>query len=449
MPHQMVRKANSLIEATYKLSAIEQKIVLYLISTISSSDDDFKPYQFKIKSFFEFIGQSETNYTWLEENLLSLKNRNLRIVYANEDGKKVVLNVNWLSSSKYVEGSGCVELRFDPNMRPFLLQLKNRFTNYHLSNVVQLKSQFSIRIYELLKQYEKIGKRAFGLYDLRSILGIDENQYYQYTDFRRRVILAAQIELEEKTDICFTFKETRASKKVDVITFFIRANALKPQLVFDDAEIVMTESGNESELASLVDLLPGEYKGRKSIRKILEEAITKHGFEYVMRNIIYTNEKSNAVKPGLNENHSNYRAYLNKALNNDYGLAYIEDQQAKKEVKQLKQQTFVEAEKQKQREINQIDQERENREKARIFIASYAPESLQTFEEEAKKRMPKDSLSRYLRKDPIGRFEFKRRLEDVVMEHTGISKPKTETASESSENKPADLEKEATAENIR
>ena len=55
MPYQMVRKANSLIEATYKLSAIEQKIVLYLVSTITLSDEDFKPYQFKIKKFFERI----------------------------------------------------------------------------------------------------------------------------------------------------------------------------------------------------------------------------------------------------------------------------------------------------------------------------------------------------------------------------------------------------------
>ena len=437
MTHQIVRKANSLIEATYKLSAIEQKIVLYLVSTISPSDEDFKPYQFKIKNFFEFIGYSDTNYTWLEENLLSLKNRNLRIVYENESGKKVILNVNWLSSSKYVEGSGCVELRFDPNMRPFLLQLRNRFTNYHLSNVVQLKSQFSIRLYELLKQYEKIGKRAFGLYDLRSTLGIDEDQYQQYTDFRKRVILAAQSELQEKTDICFTFKETRVSRKVDVITFFIKSNVLKP-IPFDEAEIIIPENDMEAELNSLLDLLPATYKTRKSVKKVLEDSLIKNGFEYVMRNVVYTNEKSSTIQ--------NYRAYLVKALNNDYGLAYMEDIQVKNEAEQAKQKTFAEAEKQKQREKNQIDQERENREKARVFIASYAPETLETYAEEARKRLSPDSLARYHRKDVIGLFEFKRRLEDVVMEHTGLRKPQPETASEFSETTPAGREMEAAAE---
>ncbi len=141
-----------------------------------------------------------------------------------------------------------------------------------------------------------------------------------------------------------------------------------------------------------------------------------------MRNVVYTNEKSSAIK--------NYRAYLVKALNNDYGLAYMEDIQVKTEAEQAKQKTFAEVEKQKQREKNQIDQERESREKARVFIASYAPETLATYAEEARKRLSPDSLARYHRKDVIGLFEFKRRLEDVVMEHTGLRQPQPEAAAE-------------------
>ena len=94
----------------------------------------------------------------------------------------------------------------------------------------------------------------------------------------------------------------------------------------------------------------------------------------------------------------------------------------------------------------QADQERESREKARVFIASYAPETLETYAEEARKRLSPDSLARYHRKDVIGLFEFKRRLEDVVMEHTGLRKPQPETASEFSETTPAGREMEAAAE---
>jgi hypothetical protein len=103
----------------------------------------------------------------------------------------------------------------------------------------------------------------------------------------------------------------------------------------------------------------------------------------------------------------------------------MEDLQAKKEAEEIKQKTFEEAEKQKQRELNKIDQERENREKAREFMKNIAPEAMPTFEQEAIKRLLPESLTRYKRKDSIGVFEFKRKLEDVVMEYIGL-KPKPE-----------------------
>ncbi len=422
MQHQMVRKANYLIEATYKLSAVEQKIILFLASTLKHDDVDFKPYHFKIKTFQNFMNTVDANYAWLEQTILSLKEKNLRIVYKNENNKKVVLNVNWLSSSKYIEGTGVVELRFDPNLRPFLLQLKSRFTNYRLENVVQLKSQFSIRLYELLKQYEIIGKRLFGLCDLRSLLGIEEGQYQQYTDFRKRVIVTAQTELAEKTDIRFTFKEKRVTRKVDAITFHIKQNQLNPKNEFQNTTNPAVVA-KISKLESLYDLLPKPYSNKISIKKEIAKSLEKNNFDYVMRNILYSNANSNALKPGANKGKSsNYRAYLAKALQNDYGLAYMEDQQSQKEAEQQRQKAFVEVRQQKQREINQINQERENRNKARVFMKSCTLETMQQLEEKARCRLSSDALERYNNKHYIGIFEFKRKLEDIVMEHTGIIK---------------------------
>jgi plasmid replication initiation protein len=423
MKHHIVRKSNSLIEATYKLSTVEQKVILFLASTLKPDDDDFKPYRFHIREFQKFLKKADANYSWLEQNILSLKNKNLHIVYENAERKKVILNVNWLSSSKYVEGSGYIELRFDPNLKPFLLHLKERFTNYRLANIVQLKSRFSIRLYELLKQYEKIGKRTFGLYDLRTTLGIEDDQYKQYTDFRKRVIQVAENELKEKTDISFTFKEHRASKKVDSITFTIYSNAPDSAFAFEKLEMTPVETQEQeidSDLESLKDIIPPIYRNKISIKKLLHKHIKGNGFEYVMRNIIYTNEKSNAVKSESKSSRSNYRAYLAKALQNDYGLAYMEDKQAEKEAVELKQKTFAEAEKQKQRELKKIDQERENREKAREFMETCSSETVKDFEQQAIQRLLPESLKRYQRKDVIGVFEYKRKLEDVVMEHIGI-----------------------------
>ncbi|MDX9816508.1 MAG: replication initiation protein [Smithellaceae bacterium] len=423
MDHKLVRKSNFLIEASYKLSLVEQRIVMILASKIKPADDEFKKYQLNIKEFADFLELKNKNeYSHIQTVTKKLLTRAFSIKMPDS-----LLQIGWLSSAKYYDGQGIVELCFDPQLKPYLLQLKDRFTSYKLKNVIQLRSSFSIRIYELLKQYEKLGERTFLLDNLRECLGLEDSQYKLYGDFKRKILLVAQAELAGKTDLSFEFVEIKVARRVGKSRFYITSQM--PLKAIEELDLSdMNSIVIDPQLFQLFELLPPAFHNKQSIRKAIEKAYQKHGFDYVMRNIVYTNDRSNAVQPGLaNDKGGNYRAYLGKALNDDYGLAYMEDQQIKKEAEQLKQKTFAEAEQEKQREKNQIDQERENREKARVFISSYTPETVQQFEEEAKKRMSQESLERYLRKDVIGNFEFKRRLEDVVMEHVGL-KPKPETS---------------------
>lgn len=69
--------------------------------------------------------------------------------------------------------------------------IKKEFTSYKLENVVKLKSSYAIRIYELLKQYEKLQERTFLLDDLRKMLGA-EDIYPAYGNFKQRVLMPAQ-----------------------------------------------------------------------------------------------------------------------------------------------------------------------------------------------------------------------------------------------------------------
>ena len=71
-------------------------------------------------------------------------------------------------------GEAVVEVEFSQKLMPYLLELKQQFTTYYLANVMALKSSYSIRIFELLKQYEKIGKRSISLENLRQLVGTTE-----------------------------------------------------------------------------------------------------------------------------------------------------------------------------------------------------------------------------------------------------------------------------------
>ena len=128
-----------------------------MASNIQPSDSDFKTYTLPIKEFADLIGvKSQHKYSDLKKITKELMQK----VFEVRIDKKVI-QVAWLSYVAYNETEGTIDIRFDPFLRPYLLELKREFTSYKFENVVQLKSTYAIRIYELLKQYEKIQERTF------------------------------------------------------------------------------------------------------------------------------------------------------------------------------------------------------------------------------------------------------------------------------------------------
>jgi plasmid replication initiation protein len=228
-PNHLVTKSNMLIEANYKLGVVEQKIVLCLASNISPDDSDFKTYTLPIKEFAKLLGlKGESKYS----DLRKITKEMMQKVFEVRIDKKVI-QVSWLSYVAYNETEGTIDMRFDPFLRPYLLELKREFTSYKLENIVKLKSSYSIRIYELLKQYEKLHERTFNLDTLREILGVDQI-YPAYGNFKQRVLVPAQRELKRKTDISFQIEEVKKGRKVDKVKFLISSikdsNDKQPEL---------------------------------------------------------------------------------------------------------------------------------------------------------------------------------------------------------------------------
>jgi len=61
-------------------------------------------------------------------------------------------------------------------------------------------------MYEILKQYERIGERVIPVVELKNLLGIEPSEYPRYGDFRRWVLDSCQAALSENTDIAFTYE---------------------------------------------------------------------------------------------------------------------------------------------------------------------------------------------------------------------------------------------------
>ena len=117
----VVSQSNKLIEASYKMNLAEKRLVCLLASKIRRDDKDFQEYEIVISSLADFIGI--TGHHIYEQTKQLTKRLMTRVLTLPKEPNGIV-QVSFLSSAEYQKGSGSVKLCFDPNMKPFLLQLK-------------------------------------------------------------------------------------------------------------------------------------------------------------------------------------------------------------------------------------------------------------------------------------------------------------------------------------
>jgi len=243
----VVVQSNQLVESRYSLTVGEQRLVYAMISLINPDDIDFKPYVLKIQDLAFFLNIDLKNaYREADKITSRIMERVLHIPQENGD----LLKVHWVSSALHKKGS--VELQFNPKMKPYLLQLKERFTGSQLVIVNQFQSFYTIRIYNLLKQYRKIGYREIGLAELREILGIDDSKYPDFKQFRAWVLNQAKKEFETKlhggsfkSDLTFDLETIREGRKITRVKFIIKNQSYQE-------ELPMTYSNEPTQIAQMV-----------------------------------------------------------------------------------------------------------------------------------------------------------------------------------------------------
>lgn len=142
------------------------------------------------------------------------------------------------------DGKWVIEMKINPELLPLVQKSKERFITYKLYNTIYLHSYQTIRIYELLKQYEGIGERIIDLKDLRAFLSIGDAQYPEWYEFSRWVLAPAQKAISERTDITFKIETIRKSHKIDAVKFIIEKNE---NFVDPFEDVLLGDSGSVEE----------------------------------------------------------------------------------------------------------------------------------------------------------------------------------------------------------
>lgn len=218
-----VVKSNYLIQKTrYDLNLSEQKLILHLIQMIEPKDDNLKTYHFSIKDYCkvcEMDYKNGKNYINIKSTLKSLSDKSFWI--EQEDGSEVLMR--WIDKVKIDRHKGVIEIKLDSDLKPHLLQLKQFFTKYNYLYVMTMRSQYSIRLYEILKSYENVQGIIYEVEELRKVLNLADDVMPRWVDFKRFVIEQAIKEINKLTDITITYKPIKKGRSVFEVIFHINS----------------------------------------------------------------------------------------------------------------------------------------------------------------------------------------------------------------------------------
>jgi plasmid replication initiation protein len=217
----VITKHNSLIEASYKLTLNEQRLISACISKLDPRKPLPKDNAFEItaKEFSEKYGISiKKAYKELEEASKDLYEQDIKTY----DGKYRE-RFRWVYGVKYHEGEGRVTLGFSPWVVPYLTMLHERFTSYQLKQIAELKSIYSIRLFEFLMQFKATGRFIIDLDRFRERLGLT-TEYKRFFDLKRVVIDRSLKELSKKSNLVINWKAIKGShgKAIKQLEFVFR-----------------------------------------------------------------------------------------------------------------------------------------------------------------------------------------------------------------------------------
>jgi len=222
-PAVIIYKSNALIEASYRLSVAEQRIMLACISQVrrDAPITDDVLYSVRAQQIAEMSGTSPKQaYQELREAALRLKRREVRLTREpNGQGtKRKIMITGWVQTIFYIEDEGRVELRFTKDMLPYLPELTEQFTCYELTDVAKMKSAHAIRLYELLMQWVSTGERVVAVSELRSWLRLEE-RYPLMADMRRWVIEPAVAQINEHSSLAVAWEPRKTGRKITHLVF--------------------------------------------------------------------------------------------------------------------------------------------------------------------------------------------------------------------------------------
>ena len=294
----IITQANALALSAQKMTLQEKRLLLLLISYVRVTDDNFKVYHLPvsdIKDYLELSGGSI--YSKLQSVCRKLMGQVLFIEdeYGGWEMNQLVSKSKYVNGRKSEDGVAHLQMRLHEDLRPLLLNLKERFGSIPLRQIVSMKSKYSIRLLEIL-YFSSHGLKKkvlyFSLDDLKKRLGLKQTnetidpfqeKYINFKDFNREILERAKRECAERSPITFTYELEKKGRKVIGLQFSLKKNRNKKIIDLpkntDGGLLKIEDQINGLDVSEIPVTSPKHKEEALNINKELHDKLIHHGLK--------------------------------------------------------------------------------------------------------------------------------------------------------------------------
>ena len=221
---ELIVKDNALMNASYNLSLVEQRLILLAIIEARESGKGINANNPLIVHAETYINQfgvhRNTAYQALKDACKDLFARQFSYQEKNTRGNTRHVTSRWVSQVAYNDKEAAIDLIFSPIVVPLITKLEEQFTKYDIEQISDLSSAYAVRLYELLICWRSTGKTpVIELDEFRKRIGVLDTEYKLMAQLKERVLNLAIQQINEHTDIIANYEQHKAGRVITGFSF--------------------------------------------------------------------------------------------------------------------------------------------------------------------------------------------------------------------------------------
>ena len=232
----LVVKDNALIDASYNLDLVEQRLILLAIVEARQSGKGINandPLTVHAESYIsQFSVHRNTAYQALKDACKDLFARQFSYQEISAKGNTINKMSRWVSEVGYIDNEAVVQLIFAPAIVPLITRLEKQFTKYELQQISNLNSAYAVRLYEILIAWRSTGKTPIlPLEEFRKKMGVLDTEYIRSDNFKKWVIELPIKQINEHTDITVKYEQHKTGRSISGFSFTFKQKKLSAPVV--------------------------------------------------------------------------------------------------------------------------------------------------------------------------------------------------------------------------